>query len=149
MSYGFLDIAATPSVRAAQAAMGSDRVYQDFNGDRAFDKFTPNEASFIAQRDSLALSIADKRHATFVFKHSARNEIDWLQITFRPSRFQSRALECGGHVIRGFAMFGAARVASSHLVVGEKLDVRPPRLRRIRRAHLRSREWRVQRGERE
>jgi uncharacterized protein len=56
MPYGFLDIAATPSVRAAQAAMGSDRVYQDFKGNRAFDKFTPNEASFIAQRDSFYMA---------------------------------------------------------------------------------------------
>jgi predicted pyridoxine 5'-phosphate oxidase superfamily flavin-nucleotide-binding protein len=56
MPYGFLNTAATPSVRAAQAAMGSDRVYQDFKGDRAFDKFTPNEASFIAQRDSFYMA---------------------------------------------------------------------------------------------
>lgn len=56
MSYGFLDIAVTPGVRAAQAAMGSDRVYQDFKGDRAFDKFTPNEAAFIVQRDSFYMA---------------------------------------------------------------------------------------------
>ena len=52
MPYGFLDIASTPSVRAAQRAMGSDRVYRNFKGDRTFDKFTPNEAAFIAARDS-------------------------------------------------------------------------------------------------
>jgi predicted pyridoxine 5'-phosphate oxidase superfamily flavin-nucleotide-binding protein len=56
MSNGFLDVAATPSVRAAQAAMGSDRVWQDFKGDRTFDKFTPNEAAFIAQRDSFYMA---------------------------------------------------------------------------------------------
>jgi len=56
MPYGFLDIAATPSVRAAQAAMGSDRVYRDFKGGRAYDSFTPNEASFIAQRDSFYIA---------------------------------------------------------------------------------------------
>ncbi len=56
MSHGFLDIAATPSVRAAQAAMGSDRIWQDFKGHRAFDKFTPNEAAFIAQRDSFYMA---------------------------------------------------------------------------------------------
>ena len=37
MSYGFLDIAMTPSVRAAQAAMGVGQIWQDFNGHRAFD----------------------------------------------------------------------------------------------------------------
>jgi len=56
MSYGFLDIAATPSVRAAQAAMGSDRVWQDFKGHRDFDTLTPNEAAFIAQRDSFYMA---------------------------------------------------------------------------------------------
>ena len=56
MAYGFLDIASTPSVRAVQAAMGADQVWQDFKGHRAFDAFTPNEAAFIAERDSFYLA---------------------------------------------------------------------------------------------
>lgn len=56
MPYGFLDIASTPSVRAAQRAMGSDRVYRNFKGDRAFDRFTPNEVAFIAARDSFYMA---------------------------------------------------------------------------------------------
>jgi predicted pyridoxine 5'-phosphate oxidase superfamily flavin-nucleotide-binding protein len=56
MAYGFLDIAVTPSVRAAQAAMGSERVWQDFAGHREFDRFTPDEAAFIAQRDSFYMA---------------------------------------------------------------------------------------------
>jgi uncharacterized protein len=56
MSYGFLDIAATPSVRAAQAAMGSDRIWQDFKGHREFDKFTPDEIAFIGARDSFYMA---------------------------------------------------------------------------------------------
>ncbi len=56
MSYGFLDIAATPSVRAAQALMGSDHLWQDFSGDRRSDRFTDNEAAFIAARDSFYLA---------------------------------------------------------------------------------------------
>ncbi|WP_193177267.1 pyridoxamine 5'-phosphate oxidase family protein [Oricola nitratireducens] len=56
MPYGFLDIATTPSVRAAQRAMGSDRVYGNFKGDRSFDRFTPNEAAFIAARDSFYMA---------------------------------------------------------------------------------------------
>ena len=56
MPYGFLDIASTPSVRAAQRAMGSDRVYRNFKGDRTFDRFTPNEAAFIAARDSFYMA---------------------------------------------------------------------------------------------
>lgn len=56
MSYGFLDIAITPGVRAAQAAMGADRAWQDFKGHREFDRFTGNEAVFIAERDSFYMA---------------------------------------------------------------------------------------------
>jgi uncharacterized protein len=56
MSYGFLDIAATPSVRAVQAKMGVDRIWQDFKGRREFDRFTENEAAFIAARDSFYMA---------------------------------------------------------------------------------------------
>ena len=56
MPYGFLDIALTPSVRAAQEAMGSDRIWQNFKGHRAFDEFTPAEAAFIAERDSFYMA---------------------------------------------------------------------------------------------
>ena len=56
MSYGFLDIAITPGVRAAQAAMSSDRLWQDFKGHREFDRFTPDDAAFIAARDSFYMA---------------------------------------------------------------------------------------------
>jgi predicted pyridoxine 5'-phosphate oxidase superfamily flavin-nucleotide-binding protein len=56
MGYGFLDIAATPGVRAAQAAMGSDSVWSDFKGHREFDRFTTNEGQFIAARDSFYMA---------------------------------------------------------------------------------------------
>ena len=56
MSYGFLDIAVTPSVRAVQAKMSADRIWQDFKGHRAFDRFTENEAAFIAARDSFYMA---------------------------------------------------------------------------------------------
>ncbi|WP_204321805.1 hypothetical protein, partial [Streptococcus pneumoniae] len=55
-SYGFLDITATPSVRAAQAAMGSDHVWRDFKGDRQFDRLTADEAAFIARRGSFYMA---------------------------------------------------------------------------------------------
>jgi predicted pyridoxine 5'-phosphate oxidase superfamily flavin-nucleotide-binding protein len=56
MSYGFLDIAATPSVRAMQAEMGADRIWRDSKGHREFDRFTENEAAFIAGRDSFYMA---------------------------------------------------------------------------------------------
>jgi len=56
MAYGFLDIARTPSVKAAQAANGSDRLWTDFKGKRAFDRFTEAEAQFVAARDSFYIA---------------------------------------------------------------------------------------------
>ncbi len=56
MAYGFLDIASTPSVRAAQAANGSREMWERFAGHRAFDRFTPNEAAFIEGRDSFYMA---------------------------------------------------------------------------------------------
>jgi uncharacterized protein len=56
MSYGFLDIASTPGVRAAQEANGSGEFWANFSGDRASDRFTSAEAAFIAERDSLYMA---------------------------------------------------------------------------------------------
>ncbi len=56
MAYGFLDIATTPDVRAVQTEMGSAERFANFAGDRQFDRFTENEAAFIAARDSLFLA---------------------------------------------------------------------------------------------
>ena len=56
MPYGFLDIALTPSVRAAQAAMGADGLWRDFKGHRTSDRFTAAEAAFIAARDSFYMA---------------------------------------------------------------------------------------------
>ncbi len=56
MPYGFLDVAVTPSVRAVQAKMGADHIWQDFKGHREFDRFTENEAEFIAGCDSFYMA---------------------------------------------------------------------------------------------
>jgi uncharacterized protein len=56
MTYGFLDIASTPSVRAAQAEMGADHFWSDFSGDRTMDRFTESEKAFIAERDSFYMA---------------------------------------------------------------------------------------------
>lgn len=56
MTYGFLDIAVTPSVRAVQQQMDVAHIWQDFQGQRAFDSFTEDEAAFIAERDSFYIA---------------------------------------------------------------------------------------------
>jgi predicted pyridoxine 5'-phosphate oxidase superfamily flavin-nucleotide-binding protein len=56
MSHPFLDIAVTPSVRAVQAAMGTDRVWDKFKSRRTFDRFGEDEVAFIAERDSFYMA---------------------------------------------------------------------------------------------
>jgi predicted pyridoxine 5'-phosphate oxidase superfamily flavin-nucleotide-binding protein len=56
MTYAFMDIAATPSVKAAQTANGSGAYWANFKGDRAFDRLTDAEAAFIAARDSFYMA---------------------------------------------------------------------------------------------
>jgi hypothetical protein len=56
MSYKFLELASTPSVQAAQEANGSRKMWQGLETDRAFDRFTEDEAAFIAARDSFYIA---------------------------------------------------------------------------------------------
>jgi predicted pyridoxine 5'-phosphate oxidase superfamily flavin-nucleotide-binding protein len=56
MAYGFLDIAATPSVKEAQRENGSADYWACFHGERTFDRFSENEAAFIAARDSFYMA---------------------------------------------------------------------------------------------
>lgn len=56
MAYGFLDIAGTPSVRAAQAAIGSDGLWTGRTFHRDFDRFGDQEKQFIATRDSFYMA---------------------------------------------------------------------------------------------
>ena len=55
MANGFLDIAVTPSVRAAQQAQGAPDMRQS-RADRSFDRFTEAEAAFIQTRDSFYMA---------------------------------------------------------------------------------------------
>jgi predicted pyridoxine 5'-phosphate oxidase superfamily flavin-nucleotide-binding protein len=66
MAYGFLDIASTPGVRAAQEANGSGEYWANFHGDRAFDRFTPAEAAFIAERDSFYMATVSENGWPYV-----------------------------------------------------------------------------------
>ncbi|MCI3132115.1 pyridoxamine 5'-phosphate oxidase family protein [Phenylobacterium aquaticum] len=56
MAYTFLDLLSTPAVQAAQTAQGSRKVWENLTADRAFNRFTENEAAFIAARDSFYLA---------------------------------------------------------------------------------------------
>jgi predicted pyridoxine 5'-phosphate oxidase superfamily flavin-nucleotide-binding protein len=56
VSYRFLDLATTPSVRAVQSKMRADHIWKDFKGHRESDRFTESEATFIADRDSFYMA---------------------------------------------------------------------------------------------
>lgn len=56
MAYGFLDIASTPAVKAAQAAHDSLAFWEGFKGNRNSDRLAEAEAAFIARRDSFYMA---------------------------------------------------------------------------------------------
>ena len=56
MGYGFLDILATPAVKAAQEANGSRTMYERADVERNFDRLTEREVAFIAARDSFYMA---------------------------------------------------------------------------------------------
>lgn len=56
MRDGFLDLASTPSVKAARDANGSGALWTKVHRDRTFDHFTEAEIAFIATRDSFYIA---------------------------------------------------------------------------------------------
>ncbi len=56
MTYGFLDVAVTPAVRKVQQQLGVAPMWENFRGHREFDRFTDQEMSFIADRDSFYMA---------------------------------------------------------------------------------------------
>lgn len=56
MPQNFLDIAVTPSVHAAQVAMGSDGLWAKARGRQASDKLSADEVAFVAERDSFYIA---------------------------------------------------------------------------------------------
>jgi predicted pyridoxine 5'-phosphate oxidase superfamily flavin-nucleotide-binding protein len=56
MPYGFMDVARTSGVAAAQAEMGVGDLWTRFKGHRAFDRFTPDEVAFLEERDSFYIA---------------------------------------------------------------------------------------------
>jgi predicted pyridoxine 5'-phosphate oxidase superfamily flavin-nucleotide-binding protein len=56
MGYAFMDIARTPSVKAAQTENGSAAYFEGFKGDRQFERFTEAETEFIAERDGFYMA---------------------------------------------------------------------------------------------
>ena len=56
MTYGFLDVAVTPAVRDVQQKLGVAHMWENFRGDRHFDRFTDQEVGFIVDRDSFYIA---------------------------------------------------------------------------------------------
>src|SRR5580704_17218549 len=66
MPHGFLNIAATPSVKDAQRANGSSDYWSNFSGERTFDRFGDSEAAFIAARDSFYMATVSESGWSYV-----------------------------------------------------------------------------------
>jgi predicted pyridoxine 5'-phosphate oxidase superfamily flavin-nucleotide-binding protein len=56
MAYRYLDLASTPSVKAAQLANGSAAMWADMHGHRESSRLTEAETQFIAARDSFYMA---------------------------------------------------------------------------------------------
>lgn len=56
MAYGFLNVAVTPAVRDVQQKLGVSHMWENFRGERDFDRFTDQEAGLIAERDSFYMA---------------------------------------------------------------------------------------------
>ena len=91
MPYGFLDIAATPGVRAAQHVNGSGDYWAAFKGDRPSDRFTEAEIAFIAGRDSFYMATV--------------SESGWPYVQHRggPSRLHPHPRRSNARLSRTFA----------------------------------------------
>ena len=66
MTYRFLEIAGTPSVKAAQEANGSGAHWAGFQGRRESDRFTEAETRFIAARDSFYMATVSENGWPYV-----------------------------------------------------------------------------------
>jgi hypothetical protein len=66
MTYGFLDLIATPANEAIQVQWGSREYFAEFSGDRKSDRFTPEIAEFIAQRDTLFMATVSENGWPYV-----------------------------------------------------------------------------------
>lgn len=56
MSFGFLEVAITPAVRAVQEELGVAHIWADFQGRREFNRFTETEAAHIVSRESFYMA---------------------------------------------------------------------------------------------
>ncbi len=80
MAYHFLEVAVTPSVRAAQADMGVDQIWMGEH-DRPSDTLTDNEINFIATRDSFYIASVSETGWPYV-QHRG-GEIGFLKVVDR------------------------------------------------------------------
>jgi predicted pyridoxine 5'-phosphate oxidase superfamily flavin-nucleotide-binding protein len=60
MIHRFLEIASTPSVKAAQAANGVREYWEHLTSNRTRDRFTDAEIAFIAERDSFYMATSSE-----------------------------------------------------------------------------------------
>src|SRR5262249_49206979 len=72
------------------------------------------------------LAATNDREAGLIVDDLARFELDVLQVSVRASGLQAVSLHLAGDILDGLTIAVAADVAALQLIVGKKLDVRPP-----------------------
>src|SRR5262245_594700 len=99
MSYGFMDIASTPSVKAAQAENGSAVIWAKYKGKRQFDRFTDAEREFIAERDSFYMATVSETGWPYVQHRGAPrgflHVIDYRTLAFADFRGNRQYISTG------------------------------------------------------
>src|ERR1700722_19136422 len=101
MAYGFLDIAATASVKEAQRENGSADYWAGFHGERTYNRFTEAEAAFIAARDSFYMATVSEsgwaygpHRAARVYPHARRQDFGRGGLSRQPAVHHRR--QCCG-----------------------------------------------------
>ncbi len=84
------------------------------------------EGGLIAERHGHGFALRHQREARLRFVDAARAEGNGLQVAGGAGRLEPRLLEVVRDVLGGLQMLGAAGLAATHAVVGQRLDVRKP-----------------------
>jgi hypothetical protein len=86
----------------------------------------------VAEHDGVLLVVQRNREPGSFLDELPRLECDGLQVAVSATRLEPTRFQVGGDVLGRLAMTRASRVPSLQRIVREKLDVRPPALRRLR-----------------
>jgi predicted pyridoxine 5'-phosphate oxidase superfamily flavin-nucleotide-binding protein len=105
MAHNYLDIAATPSVRAAQAANGGERFWSSARAHKECERLTAAEREFIATRDSFYMATVSESGWPYVQHRGGPvgflHVIDDTTLTFADFRGNRQYISLGNVTANG------------------------------------------------